>query len=149
HLAATAALVLESAPCLLDEGTGALSPASARGNVRNLLLNNAVKLGSGVPNNTFGYGRADALSSAQHTLPGFSGSSSLTVSGNTPTGAAVSGAALGFSDPNVCPSTQLWWSGDCGTAPAASLSCPFGTTSVKVSGSNNGHSYSSTHEVKI
>ena len=149
HLAATAALVLESAPCLLDAGTGALSPASARGNVRNLLLNNAVKLGVGLPNNTFGYGRADALSSVQHTLPGFSGGSTVTVSGNTPTGAAVSGAALGFSDPNSCPIKELSWSGGCGTGPAPSLSCPFGTTSVKVSGSNNGRSYSSTHEVKI
>jgi len=149
HLAATAALILESAPCLLDDATGALSPASARGNLRNLLLNNAVKLGSGVPNDTFGYGRADALSSVQHTLPGFSGSSSVTISGNTPTGAAVSGAQLGFSDPNACPIKQLSWSGGCGTGPASSLSCPFGTTSVKVSGSNNGHSYSSTHEVKI
>jgi len=149
HLAATAALVLESAPCLLDAGTGALSPASARGKVRNLLLNNAVKLGVGLPNNTFGYGRADALSSVQHTLPGFSGGSTVTVSGNTPTGAAVSGAALGFSDPNSCPIKELSWSGGCGTGPAPSLSCPFGTTSVKVSGSNNGRSYSSTHEVKI
>ena len=149
HLAATAALVLESAPCLLDAGTGALSPASARGNVRNLLLNNAVKLGVGLPNNTFGYGRADALSSVQHTLPGFSGGSTVTVSGNTPTGAAVSGAALGFSDPNSCPIKELSWSGGCGAGPAPSLSCPFGTTSVKVSGSNNGRSYSSTHEVKI
>jgi len=149
HLAATAALVLESAPCLLDGETGALSPASARGNLRNLLLNNAVKLGSGVPNNTFGYGRADALGSVQHTLPSFSGSSSVTVSGNTPTGAAVSGAQLGFSDPNACPITQLSWSGGCGSGPAASLPCPFGTTSVKVKGSNNGHSYSSTHDVKI
>jgi len=149
HLAATAALVLESAPCLLDAGTGALSPASARGKVRNLLLNNAVKLGVGLPNNTFGYGRADALSSVQHTLPGFSGGSTVTVSGNTPTGAAVSGAALGFSDPNSCPIKELSWSGGCGAGPAPSLSCPFGTTSVKVSGSNNGRSYSSTHEVKI
>ena len=149
HLAATAALVLESAPCLLDAGTGALSPASARGNVRNLLLNNAVKLGVGLPNNTFGYGRADALSSVQHTLPSFSGSSTVTVSGNTPTGAAVSGAELGFSDPNSCPIKELSWSGGCGTGPAPSLSCPFGTTSVKVSGSNNGRGYTSTHEVKI
>ena len=149
HLAATAALVLESAPCLLDDATGALSPASARGNLRNLLLNNAVKVGTGTPNNTFGYGRADALSSVQHTLPGFSGASSVTVSGNTPTGAAVTGAQLGFSDPNACPITQLSWSGGCGSGPAASLACPFGTTTVKVSGSNNGRSYSSTHEVKI
>ena len=103
-----------------------------------------------MPNNTFGYGRADALSSVQHTLPSFSGSSSVTVSGNTPTGAAVSGAQLGFSDPNACPikaavvERRLRHAG-----PRPSLSCPFGTTSVKVSGSNNGHSYSSTHEVKI
>ena len=102
-----------------------------------------------MPNNTFGYGRADALASVQHTLPTFAGGSSLTVSGNTPSGAAVTGAQLGFTDPNSCPLTRLSWTGGCGTGPADALACPFGTTNVRVGASNNGHAYSATHGVKI
>jgi hypothetical protein len=73
----------------------------------------------------------------------------VTVSGNTPTGASVTGSQLGFKDPNACPITRLSWTGGCGTGPADALACPFGTTDVKVSGSNNGHAFTSTHDVRI
>jgi hypothetical protein len=45
--------------------------------------------------------------------------------------------------------TKLSWTGGCGTSPGTSLSCPFGTTGVNVSASNNGVTFSSPVAVQI
>ena len=149
HVAGIAALALQGAPCLLSGKTGALASDDARARLRGLLVNNAVRLGAGLPNNTFGYGRADAAASLAHAVPAFSGGSSVTISGNSPSGADVNGGLLGFSDPNGCQLTTLNWTGGCGTGPGSSLKCPFGASSVHVSASNNGVSFTGAHDVKI
>lgn len=149
HMAGIAALVLQSAPCLLDGSSGALEDAPARTNLRDMLLENAVPLGGAIPNNTFGAGRADALASVQAALPNFAGATTVTFSGNTPTGINLSPTQVGFNDPNSCPLTTLNWTGGCGTGPAASMNCPFGTNNINVSASNNGLSFSSASDVQI
>ncbi|MGO9269953.1 MAG: choice-of-anchor D domain-containing protein [Terriglobia bacterium] len=152
HLAGIGALLLQAAPCLLNGANGAVDDATARADLRSLILNNAAPLqdSSGtVPNQTFGYGRADALASAQQTLPAFGGPSTVTISGNTPSGASLTAAQLGFSDPQTCPLTTLSWSGGCGTGPGSAMSCPFGRNNVSVMASNNGVSFSPAANVEI
>ena len=61
----------------------------------------------------------------------------------------VNGGLLGFSDPNGCQITTLNWTGGCGTGPGSSLKCPFGASTVHVSASNNGVSFTDAHDVKI
>jgi len=149
HVAAMAALTLESAPCLIAGKAGALSNVTARTNLRNLILDNAVPLGGVVPNNMFGHGRADAFASAQAALPTFGGLATLTVNGSSAAGANLTPAQLGFGDPNSCPLTTLNWSGGCGTGPSAAMPCPLGTSNVSVSASNNGVSFTSPASVQI
>lgn len=153
HVAGIAALTLQGAPCLLSSSNGAVNNVTARTNLRNLLLNNADPVGGASPqspNNTFGSGRINALTSADATLPVFKGSPVLTVNGNTPTGANVLASQLGFSDPNTCPLTTIQWSGGCGNGgPASSMSCGFGSSSVSVAASNNGVSFSSPASVQV
>lgn len=150
HVAGVAALLLQSAPCLLDGKPGALGDITARTYLRNLILDNAFRLGGTIPNNTFGFGRADALASADQTLPIFNGPATLTLNGTAPTGVTLSATQLGFTDPNTCPLTTLDWTGTgCGTGPAAAMKCSFGTSSVSVSASNNGVSYSPAAAVQI
>ena len=83
HVAGIAALLLQAAPCLMAGSSSSVGPDTARATLRNLIVGHAVPLGDGVPNTTFGYGRADALASAQKTLPVFGGPATVTVSGNT------------------------------------------------------------------
>jgi len=149
HVAGIAALLLQAAPCLLNGANGAVENATARAGVRSLILNNAAGLGGTVPNQTFGYGRADALASAEQTLPVFGGPSTVTISGNTPGGASLTATQLGFSDPDMCPLTTLNWSGGCGTGPGSAMSCPFGQNNVSVMASNNGVSFSPAAIVQI
>jgi subtilase family protein len=61
HVAGIAALVLQAAPCLLSGRAGAVDVVSARTTLRNLLVMTADPLGSPVPNQTFGFGRANAF----------------------------------------------------------------------------------------
>jgi len=150
HMGALAALVLQSAPCLLGRSTSTVAPATARQTLRNLIVKNAVALGSAAPNNVFGAGRADAFAAVQKTQPSRTGSTtSLTFDGNTSLGAALTAAQLGFTDPNNCSLTSLNWTGGCGTGPNTVMTCPFGTTSVSVSASNNGFSFSSSSDLSI
>src|SRR5207302_11493735 len=69
---------------------------------------------SPAPNDVFGSGRINALAAADKTIPGASGMTSETVSGNVPTGATVPLSGIGFTDPNQCPLT-FNWTGACGT----------------------------------
>ena len=61
HAAGVAALLLQSAPCLLSGAPGARDGATARTTLRGLILNNAAPLGSPAPNDVFGSGRINAL----------------------------------------------------------------------------------------
>jgi hypothetical protein len=152
HVAGVAALVLQAAPCLLDGKSGALGDATARTYLRNLIIDEAVPLplGGTIPNNTFGSGRADALASADQTLPTFSGQSAMTVNGSSRAGVSLSPTQLGFADPNTCPLTTLDWTGTgCGTGPAAAMNCSFGVNNLSVSASNNGVSYSPAAVIQI
>jgi hypothetical protein len=148
HVAGETALLLQAAPCLLTGATGAVDVVSARASLRNLILSGATTIG-GSPNNMFGLGLANAFASAQKTLPIAGGPPSLVVSGNAPGGANVNAATLGFSDPNHCPVSRLNWTGGCGSGPGAALACPFGTSSVSVSASNNGLSFSQSSPFQI
>ena len=149
HVAGEAALVLQGASCLISGATGAADPVSARTNVRNMILSGATAITDAGPDNTFGVGLANVFASVQKTLPTLSGPPTLVVSGNTPGGANLTPAALGFVDPNQCSLTRLSWTGGCGSSPAASLTCPFGTSSVRVSASNNGVSFSDATPLQI
>jgi hypothetical protein len=149
HVAGIAALLLQGAPCLRGGADGSVAADGARTTLRNLIIGNAAALGDVIPNDTFGYGRADALASAQRTLPVFKGLSALTVSGNTALGARIAASDLGFLDPSQCPLTTLNWTGGCSTAPDAIMTCPFGTTRVSVSASNNGRAFSPASNVQI
>jgi hypothetical protein len=149
HVAGLAALVLQAAPCLLSGGPSALGAGSARTTLRDLIVRNAAQVSETVPDDVFGYGRADALASVQKTLPVFGGGAAVTVSGNSPVGATLTPGQLGFSDPSGCALTRLSWSGGCGTSPGSSISCPFGTTNVSVSASNNGSAFSPASNIQI
>ncbi len=149
HVGGIAALLLQAAPCLAAGATGALDPATARVSLRNLILGNATPLGASVPDDTFGSGRADAAASAQKTLAVFNGAATLTVNGNTPAGASLTPAQLGFSDPNQCALSRLSWTGGCGSSPGSSLNCPFGTSRVSVAASNNGVAFSAASNIQI
>jgi O-glycosyl hydrolase len=61
HVAGIAALVLQAAPCLRSGGAGAIDAESARTTLRDLLVSTADPIGSPIPNQTFGYGRANAF----------------------------------------------------------------------------------------
>ncbi|OFW14761.1 MAG: hypothetical protein A3F69_03345 [Acidobacteria bacterium RIFCSPLOWO2_12_FULL_66_10] len=149
HLAGVAALLLQSAPCLLGRATSTVAASAARGTVRNLLLGNAVKLGGSTPNNTFGAGRVDALAAIQRTLPTWKGSANLTFDGTSPFGANLTGSQLGFVDPNGCGLTALTWSGGCGTSPGSTMTCGFGASSVSVAASNNGVGFGASANLRI
>ncbi len=148
HVAAVAALVLQAAPCLLSGGTAAINQVSARTALRNLVVTNATPI-SASPDNTFGSGLLNALQAVQKTVPTFQGSTTVTIPGNTPTGAAVTPSALGFTDPDGCALTTLNWTGGCGSSPGPAMGCPFGTSTVSVAASNNGLGFSSATTIKI
>lgn len=138
HAAGVAALLLQAAPCLLNGAIGARSNSDARAAVRSLLLLNATGLGPSPPNQAFGYGRIDALASARHTIPSASSvPASLTLAGNTASGATIQPADLAFSDPDECP-LGLSYSG-CGVpGSASSVHCPFGPSTLTVTATNGG-----------
>ena len=142
HVAGEAALLLQGAPCLISGATGAADVVPARTALRNLLVQNTAAGGTPAQDNTFGFGRADAFAAAMKTLPIFRGTASLTVSGNTPGGASLGPAALGFVDPNGCGLTRVSWTGGCGSSPGSTMVCPFGTSTVSVGASNNGMAFS-------
>jgi hypothetical protein len=68
HVAAIAALVLQAAPCLKSGAPGAVDAVTARTTTRDLILTSADPLGGSAPNNTFGYGLANAFRSVQRAL---------------------------------------------------------------------------------
>jgi hypothetical protein len=100
------------------------------------------------PDNTFGNGRIDALASVRRTIPSASGVTSFAVSGNTTTGANVTAAQLGFTDPDDCP-LSLSFTGGCGSGSGASIDCPFGANKVTVSATKNNVTKSSSADLVI
>jgi hypothetical protein len=150
HVGAIAALALQSAPCLLDGGRGALDPVAARLALRDLIVSTAVALNErGVPDNESGSGRVDAVAAIQRTLPVFNGSTALVVDANSESGATLTAAQLGFSDVAACGQTRLAWTGGCGISPGSTLVCPRGTSTISVSASRNGVSFSAPVDVRI
>lgn len=151
HIGGIAALLLQSAPCLLGRASSTISPANARTTLRDLLLAHATPLSASVPDNVFGVGRADALSSVQATMPAWKGTATtLSFDANTTFGASVTPAQLGFVDPNACGLTTLNWTGGCGSPPGATMTCPAGaTTTVSVAASNNGAGYGAPVALQI
>src|SRR5439155_25416351 len=113
HAAGVAALLLQTAPCLLSGSQGARDDVTARATLRDLILNNAVPLGGPAPNDVFGYGRLDALAAANQTLASAAGATNQTVSGNVSTGATLSAAEIGFTDPEMCPPSLNVATGGC------------------------------------
>lgn len=148
HLGGIAALLLQSAPCLLNRTASTVPASSARATVRNLVVGNAFPL-SPSPDNVFGAGRADAFASVSATLPTWKGTPTLTVDANTTFGASLGAEQLGFVDPNGCGLTRLNWTGDCGTAPGSTMTCGVGTSAVSVAASNNGVTYSAAVDLQI
>src|SRR5207247_1809698 len=125
-------------------------PAGARSTVRDLILGRAIPLSGSSPDNVSGFGRADAFASLKATRPAWRGSTTvLTVDGNTTFGASLTAAQLGFVDANRCPLTALNWTGGCGTAPGSTITCPVGSSTISVSASNNGLSFSDAADLQI
>jgi len=150
HAAGIAALMLQGAPCLLNRSTSTIAAATARGNIRTLLLSHAVRLSTDTPDNVFGAGLANALASVNATLPSWRGASAnLAFEANSTFGVALTPQQLGFSDPNSCGLTALTWTGGCGTAPGTTMTCPAGTTAVSVAASNNNFAYGATQDLQI
>jgi hypothetical protein len=147
HVAGIAALTLQAAPCLAAGAS--VDPSTARAALRHAIVSTAVPLGSSVPDDIFGAGLVDALAAVQATLPTFNGNPSPAFSANTPVGATLTPSQLGFSDPDHCAVTRLFWTGGCGTAPANAMTCPLGTSRVSVSASNNGVAFSTAVDLQI
>jgi len=146
HVAGIAALLLQAAPCLVSGSSTATDPVTARTGLRDLILSNAVPLAGAPPDNVFGSGRADALNSVQATAPVFSGTGTVTVAGNTPSGASVTGAQLGFTSGAQCMSISA--TGGC-SGSGSTINCPFGTSTTTVSASNNTLVGSAQHAVQV
>ena len=68
HVAGLAGLLLEIAPSLISGEPGD-NPAADRDALRNGILNGAVDLGPGGPDNTFGFGRVNGLGAAALLAP--------------------------------------------------------------------------------
>jgi hypothetical protein len=148
HVGAIAALILQSAPCLLNRSTSIATADAARTTIRNYLVGKTFPLGP-APDNNVGAGRVDAFNAVQATLPGWHGVHTLTVDANSTFGASLTGEQLGFVDPNSCGIKSLTWTGGCGTAPGANMTCPAGANAVSVAASNNGVTYSGTIDFTI
>jgi hypothetical protein len=150
HMGAIAALLLQGAPCLLNRSASTIGATPARTTVRNLLLNNAVRLSSNTPDNVFGAGRADAFASVKATLPTWHGTSTtLTFDANSTFGVALTPSQLGFTDPNSCSLTALNWTGGCGTSPGTTMTCAPGTNAVSVGASNNNFAFGANVDLQI
>ena len=150
HIGAIAALVLQSAPCLLNRTTSTVDPAQARTVLRNSLLGTATALSSNPPDNTFGAGLINAVAAVSKNLPTWNGkTTTLTFDGNSMTGAALTPDQLGFIDPNACPLQAMAWTGGCGSSPGATMTCGFGSNAVSVQASNNSVSYSAGQNFTI
>jgi hypothetical protein len=73
----------------------------------------------------------------------------VAVDANSASGATLTAAQLGFSDPNGCAITTLSWSGSCGTGTGQTMTCPRGTNTVSVAASNNGLSFSAAVDLQV
>jgi hypothetical protein len=150
HLGGIAALLLQSAPCLLNRTTSTIDATLARTTVRSLLLNGATKLSATSPDNVFGAGRADAVASVNPTRPAWKGSrTTIPIDGNNTFGASLTPDQLGFVDPNHCTLTSMNWTGGCGTPPGSTITCGFGSNAISVTASNNGVTYSDPVDLQI
>jgi Subtilase family len=150
HGAGVAALLLQAAPCLLNGSQGALSSTTARTELRNLVLSNAVDLGASGPDDVYGYGRIDALAAASVTIPTAEAGSNQIVSGTGASGASVTLNGGASSDPVGCPLT-FSWTGSCGSASGINptVTCPFGTNSESLTVTNNGVTLSQAASLQI
>ena len=150
HGAGVAALLLQAAPCLLNGSQGALADATARTDLRNLILNNAVDLGTSGPDDVYGYGRIDALAAASATIPTAKAGSNQIVNGTGASGASVTLNGSGSSVPLACPLTYSW-TGTCGNASGVSpaATCPFGTNNEGLTVTDNGVTISQESSVQI
>lgn len=141
HVAGIAALLLQSAPCLLASSS-VNSAATSRANLRGFITGTAVALSGvseAVPNDIEGYGLVDALAAAELTIPAKpSAGSAQTVTGTNSTATPISVTGTG-TDPNSCPLTYNW-SGACGaaTGATANLSCPVGVNTETLTVTNGG-----------
>jgi hypothetical protein len=150
HAAAIAALTAQAAPCVLQTNGTPLAIDAARTTLRDLVVKSAVPLNNtGVADNVSGAGRVDAVAAVQRTLPILTGPKTVTVDANSASGATLTAAQLGFSDPDRCAITTLAWSGGCGTGPGQTMTCPRGTNNLSVSASNNGLSFSATVDLQV
>jgi len=149
HAAGIAALLLQAAPCLLANSTGARDSADARATLRSLVLINSVPLGAPIPNNIFGYGRLNALAAADLAVPTAQAMANESVSGNAPTGFSGSLPSTGFSDAQQCP-LSVTATGGCTTSTGSNtVNCPFGTSSVTLVATANGVTLSAPVKTQI
>jgi hypothetical protein len=156
HVAAVAALLLQTAPCLLAT-SNLVTPSNARMALRSNLtnpLNVAVppNYPEPTPNNEVGFGFVDALTSALMMLPTSAALTTQTVSATSSNGANVVLTGTG-KDPNNCPLQAIQWTGMCGTGTgkigtlSTNVVCPVGINTVRLAVSNNGVSFTPANQV--
>jgi hypothetical protein len=156
HVAAVAALLLQTAPCLRST-SNIVTATNARSSLRSSLtnpLNVALLPGylESTPNNEEGYGLVDALTSALSMLPTATVDSIQPVSATSSNGASVVLTGNG-KDPNGCPLQAIQWTGMCGTGTTSmgtlstSVVCPIGINTVQIAVSNNGVSFTPQNQV--
>ena len=104
HVGGIAALLLQSAPCLLNRTASTVPADSARAR-RSAICSSArpFPLEPGGPTTSFGAGRADAFDAVQRDAARRGRArTTLTVDANTTFGASLTAEQLGFVDPNGC-----------------------------------------------
>ncbi|HET6374324.1 MAG TPA: S8 family serine peptidase [Candidatus Polarisedimenticolia bacterium] len=142
HAAAVAALLLQSAPCLLAENDATDPDAAAeRGLLRDAILQHAIDIGPSGPDSTFGFGRNDALVPATAMLPiADTGGGAMTAECTSPDGALVllDGSRSRAFSPS-CPLAFRWTGPFAETdAPGPTVMLPLGEHEITLEVSQNG-----------
>jgi hypothetical protein len=158
HVAAIAALLLQTAPCLLSS-SGATAPATARAALWHALLSSSGPAAStnypvplpgysgSIPNNQEGFGLVDAYNSIVSLLPPSGVTPTPSMANATSSKGAQIQLSLGTTSPPLsgCQYTAIQWSGDCGSGTAgpaqAVITCPIGINRVSTAVSYNGTSF--------
>jgi hypothetical protein len=149
HVAAEAALLMQTSACISSSATFGLDAPTARAKLRGLIVDNADARSGAPPDNVFGAGLANVQKAVQAALPTFGGQPNVVVNANVVNGSRLSPSLLGFTDPSGCPLQRLSWTGGCGSSPDSAMTCPLGTTAVSVGASSGGPAFSSPTPLQV
>ena len=106
HVAGIAALALQAAPCLVSGG--GTETVAARTRLRDLVVGSADPIGGTVPNQTFGFGLANAFRSVQRAFGACSGSPPPPPPPPQNPGTPTTSTITQVSGPASTPDGQVW-----------------------------------------